>query len=166
MNGEARDPVDGWIDALLIPRAGPSYDEIRGEALAQLLARGEEAHARIVERAGAADPPVQLLAVLPLFGRPEGVEVLRRALADGPGPTTVTAAHALARHPVPAALDALVAALGSPRPQVVASAAAGLAERGDPRSAEPLERALDTAPDEALPAVRRALERLRGGRGA
>jgi HEAT repeat protein len=160
------DPIGRWINALLIPRAGPAYDEIRGEALAGLLSRGEEAHARIVEMASGGDLPVQLVEVLPRFGLRGGVDVLCRALREGPGPTTVTAAHALARHPDPSAFGALVGALDSPRAQVAASAAAGLAARGDARAAEHLKAALDTVPEEARPAVREALARLRGEEGA
>lgn len=154
--------IDELIRTLLIPRAGPGYDQLRGEALAELLARGDEAHARLVELASDPDPPVQVLEVLPRFGRAAAVAPLHRALLHAPDPTTVTAAHALARHPDPAAHAALLDAIGSPRAQSVASAAAALGAAGDLGAAAPLRRALDTAPEEALPALRRALEQLSG----
>jgi HEAT repeat protein len=152
--------IDRWIGALLQPRAGAGYNQLRAEALAHLRAHPERCHPRLLALADVPDPPVVILSALPEFASPDSVPVLARALREAEDSTTVVAAQALARHPAPAAFDALIEALGSARAQVVASAASGLGDRGDPRARAPLERALAHPEPEVRERIRQVLARL------
>lgn len=129
MTGSPSPELDALLSDLLLPNAGPAYDEIRGRALDRLLEIGDEAHDRILAMADVDDPLPQVLAVLPEFGRESSVPVLARALHRAADPTTVTAGAALADHPSPEAEVALVAALDADRDQTVRSAELGLERR-------------------------------------
>lgn len=133
--------IDHNIQVLLAPSGDPEFRAYRAEALDWLLAHGDAAHGRLLALAEGDNPPAALLEVLPRFGRAESVPVLERALRRASDPNTVTAAEALAQHPLPAARTALERALSDPRDQSVASAAGGLATRGDSAACPALRKA-------------------------
>ncbi len=154
--------IDDLIHALLDPRSGPGRNASRREALEALLERPDEAHPRLLALAEE-DPHVVVLTVLPRFGRPESVPVLERVLREGPDEMTVTAGQALAAHPHPSALEALITSLSSDRPQTVASAADGLTTRADPSAREALEAARARQQGEVRDRIQGALDALPGG---
>ena len=153
--------IDRRIDVLLTPSGDPQFQYYKGEALAWLLAHADEAHPRLMALCEDVEPPGVLIEALPQFGRAESVPVIERALRGASDPSTVVAAQALARHPHPSARVALEHALGDPRDQVVASAADGLAARGD-RAACP---ALEGARGHANAEVRGRIDKARGAIG-
>lgn len=154
------DEIDHELAVLLRPSGDPGAQRARGEALAALLERADEAHPRLLALAQSDPPSLLALRALPRFGRPDSVPVLERVLREGPGPTTAVAAGALAEHPDDAARAALEAALGDARDQVVRSAIMGLAERGDGRACAALRAVLEHRDEDVRNRASAALEQL------
>ena len=152
--------IDQQIQSLLAPSGDPRYRGIRDEALAYLLEHADEAHPRLQALVAGDHPPVLAVAVLPVFGRAEDVPVLDRLLREADDPTTVVAGQALGQHPATEARQALEAALTDRRNQVVASAADGLALRGDLASCPALVAALSHPNPDVRGRIRAATERL------
>ncbi len=95
------------------------------------------------------------LDVLARIGNPDDVPVLVERLRRGGELNAMDAALALAHHPASAALEALVAALSDPRPELADAAALALGERKDPAARPHLERALhNPSPSVRYKAVR------------
>jgi HEAT repeat protein len=158
---EQQSEIDRRIDVLLTPSGDPQFQYYKREALAWLLAHADDAHPRLLALCEGVEPPGVLIELLPQFGRAESVPVIERALRGASDPSTVVAAQALARHPHPSARETLERALGDRRDQVVASAADGLADRGD-RAACP---ALAGARGHANAEVRGRIEKARRALG-
>jgi len=162
MNASASEAseIDQKIQVLLFPSGDRQFRRAREEALAYLLERAEEAHPRLLALVEGDSPPVTVLVALPRFGRVESVSVLEKALRRASDATTVIAGQALAQHPRPEARAALERALGDPRNQVVASAAEGLALRGDHASCQALAAALVHPDPDVRGRVRAAMARI------
>jgi HEAT repeat protein len=133
MNGKpTASDMDTAIQELSTPRADPGDLATRSSALELLLVNADISHPRLLavlnEKGGS---PAVILA-LPKFGRPESVPVLDRILRNGSEATAALAAHALAEHPLPAALDALKKAVSVQREETATAAADGLMLRKDP----------------------------------
>jgi hypothetical protein len=112
----SEETVDEALAVLMAPRGGPAAQATRDAALGVLLSDPGIAHPKLLALAQGTHPPPLLLLALAEFGRPESIEVLTRALCEGDAPTQVTAAEALARHPLRAtALPGLQRALDSAR---------------------------------------------------
>jgi HEAT repeat protein len=152
--------VDREIRRLLAPSGDPQYARIRGEALGWLVAHADVAYPRLLALVDTAAPPALAVLALPRFGRADSVPVLARLLSSADDATVVLVAGALAAHPAPEAFAALRAALRSPRDQVVASAADGLAERGDQAACPSLAAALAHPDPEVRARVGAAAQRL------
>jgi HEAT repeat protein len=161
MNERSSSEIEQRVEVLLTPSGDPQFQHYTHEALAWLLAHGDAAHARLLALCEVDEPPGVLLEALPRFARAESVPVLERALRGASDPTTVVAAQALAAHPAALAREALERALGDRRDQVVASAAGGLAERGDRAACA----ALDGAAAHPNAEVRERIERARHALG-
>lgn len=152
--------IDRQLRLLLYRSGDRQFRHTRELALAYLLEHAEEAHPRLLGLAEGDSPPVMVLAALPRFGRIESVRVLEKALRTAPDATTVVASQALAQHPRPEARAALESALGDSRNQVVASAAEGLALRGDRASCPALAAALSHPDADVRARIRAAIERI------
>ena len=154
--------ADAVIARLLAPSGDPQYARIRGEALDWLLTHADVGYPRLLAVADTADPPSLAVLALVRFGRADSVPVLARLLREADDPMVVLVAGALAEHPAPEAFAVLVEALSSPRDQVVASAADGLADRGDPGARGPLLATSDHPDPDVRDRIRAALTRLGG----
>ncbi len=152
--------LEELVDRLQATRAGAGYDQLRGEALADLLAVGQAGHDAVLARLEAGGYPGNLLRALPLFERDESVPPIAEMVRSDDAVLAGKAAAALAQHPSPLARDALVAALTSGSPETAATAATALAERGDPTSLPDLAAAQATADPAAVEEISRAIEVL------
>lgn len=152
--------IDEKIKMLLFPSGDWQFRRTKEEAIAYLLEHAEQAHPRLLALAEGDSPPIQVLLVLPRFGRVESLPVLENALRKASDPMTVIAGQALALHPCAEARVVLERALGDPRNQVVGSAAEGLARRGDRASCPALRSALSHHELEVRQRVRKAMEAL------
>jgi HEAT repeat protein len=129
--------ASGELERAILLLQDPFGDEPHSReqegAVRYLLAHPEAAHPLLLEllRSHRATNPYAVLEALPRFGLPESVPVLNDVLESGPENLSGAAADALARHPLPAAYEALVRALRHPVNAVVVAAAAGLMTRGD-----------------------------------
>jgi HEAT repeat protein len=152
--------IDRQIQRLLAPSGDPQYRLARGEALEWLLAHADDSYPKLLALVDVAAPPVLAVSALPRFGRADSVPVLERVLRKADDPTTVVAGHALAEHPAPEARGALERALHDARDQVVASAADGLALRGDRAACPALAAALTHPNPDVRARLRAAAVRL------
>jgi len=155
--------VEHNVRMLLAPYRGGGHDRDRERALAVLLDHPDEAHPRLLallEEMGPGANPAPVIAALPLFGRAESVPALDRLLREGSEATAMSAAAALARHPLPAAGDALRAALRDDRAETAAAAADGLLERGDAAACPDLLAALEHPDREVRYRARQAADGL------
>ena len=126
-----------------------SQPERRGQLNAVLIAMGEKAMPEVKSALQAGDPERARLAAR-LAGEiqnPAVVPYLRNLLRDSDAPLELAreAAKALVRIASPGALQTLVEALGSPRPELAAAAAVCVGASGTPRALEPLVNALRRA---------------------
>ena len=162
MSAAASEPseIDRQLQLLLFPSGDRQFQHMRDLALAYLLEHADEAHPRLLALVEGDSPPVAVLALLPRFGRAESVSVLERVLRHGSAPATVVAGQSLAQHPLVEARTALESALGDTRSQVVASAAEGLALRGDRASCSALAVALAHSDPDVRDRVRSAMARI------
>jgi len=162
MNASASEAseIDQKIRVLLFPSGDRQFRGAREQAIAYLLAHAEEAHPRLLALVEGDSPPVTVLAALPRFGRIESVPVLEKALRRASDATTVLAGQALGQHPRPEARAALESALGDARNQVVASAAEGLALRGERASCPALAAALSHPDLDVRARIRAAMARI------
>ena len=152
--------IDRKIEVLLFPSGDSQFRGAREEALAYLLEHADEAHPRLLALVEGSSPSLAVLAALPRFGRIDSVPALEKMLRGAPDPTTVVAGQALGQHPRPEARAALERALEDPRSQVVASAAEGLALRGERASCPALEVALSHPDPDVRERVRAAMARI------
>lgn len=141
--------IRGALRGLLSPHGGGAgHVRDRDRAAAVLVEAGDDGHAAVRDALAAAPPGVSttaLVRLLPAFARPDDVPVLAELLRSASDPDRIVAAQALAEHPEPAALTALIDGL-SGSPAEAAAAAQALPLRGDPSACEPL-RAARSHPD-------------------
>ncbi|GAA1383289.1 HEAT repeat domain-containing protein [Catellatospora chokoriensis] len=152
--------ADRQIRRLLAPSGDPQYRLARGAALTWLLEHPQEAYPRLLAILQSPAPPALALAAVVHFQRADSVPVLEHVLHTADDPTVVVAAQALAEHPAPEAGAVLRRALGSAREQTVASAADGLAMRGDSAACVPLTAALQHPDPDVRRRVQAAVARL------
>jgi hypothetical protein len=131
---EDPDQLDTAIQRLLTPYGNPGNQRDRDRALTYLLGHADDAHAKLLALfehmdAGIHLPPVVL--ALPYFGRPESIPVLEKVMQTASEALSLSAGEALANHPLPAAMDALVRGLTHSSEKVIIAAANGLMSRGD-----------------------------------
>ncbi len=120
--------LEELVDQLQATRAGAGYDQLRGQALADLLAAGQAGHDAVLARLQAGSYPANLLRALPLFENEESVPVIAELVHADDAVLAGTAAAALAEHPSPLAREAFAEALRSPREATAQAALDALAE--------------------------------------
>ena len=158
------EPIRLAVGTLLAPQGGSEHATDRRRAAALLLEHPDEGHAAVTQAlagASASESVTALIQLLPEFERPEDVPLLAEMLTHASDPRAIVAAQALAAHPHPDALAALLDALDGP-PHAAVYAAQALAQRGD-RAARPHLEALaerPAAPDWVRQAARESLRTL------
>ena len=129
-NQSQDEEVETQLTLAETPFGGGPHQRERERASAWLIAHADRAYPRLLARLDQGRAGVALIELLPRFERVESVPRLERLLA-GPEPPAWAAGQALARHPQPAAGEALRRALGHADAAVAAVAADALATRGD-----------------------------------
>lgn len=131
---EDPDRLDAAIQCLLTPYGNPGNQRDRDRALKYLLDHADDAHPKLLALFEQMDAGIYLTPVvmaLPYFGRPESISVLEKVMQTASEALSLSAGEALAHHPLPAAMDALVRGLTHLSEKVLIAAADGLMTRGD-----------------------------------
>jgi HEAT repeat protein len=141
------DELKQQIRALVSPGGHEADLRDRDRALAFLLVHADEAHPRLL---ALLDPqagfiPVAVVNAMPLFGRPESVPVLEKIMREGAELISMSAGQALARHPRPESLAALMRGLEANRDETKVAALDGLMTRGDKTVCPAVQQLLDHA---------------------
>ena len=137
--------MEQQIRALVSPGGHEADQRARDRALGFLLEDADEAHPQLlalIDRP-AGYVPVSVVNALPLFGRPESVPVLERLMLEGMELISMSAGQALARHPDPESLAALLRGLADNRDVAKVAALDGLRTRGDKTSCSAVQHLLD-----------------------
>ncbi|HVV48545.1 MAG TPA: hypothetical protein VHO06_02715 [Polyangia bacterium] len=140
--------VDTEISVLESPFGDGPHARDRARAADWLVAHADRAYPRILARIDAGRASPALVELLPRFGRAESIGRLERLLA-GPELVAWAAGQALAKHPQPAAGDALRRALVGPSIPAAIVAADALGTRADRADCPALVR-IARAPDVRL----------------
>jgi len=130
------DELEQQIRALVSPGGHEADQRARARALGFLLEHADEAHPRLLAliEHPAGYIPVAVVNALPLFGMPESVPALERLMREGMELISMSAGQALAGHPRPESLDALLRGLADNRDVTKVAALDGLKTRGDKTS--------------------------------
>lgn len=129
-----------------IARLASEHVHEQDAALTWLLDHRTESRPALIEVVKAGQPVQQVLGALSLLGRmgePADVPLLANLLTHGNPQFRWGSAQALAQHPSPEALTALLEALEHSDLEVVSAAAVALGVRGDEAARAPLERLLE-----------------------
>ena len=138
------DAIRNAMSRMLSPHGGGGgHLRDRQRAAAILVESGDAGHTAVRDALAVAPPGASvtaLIRLLPAFGRAEDVPMLAELLRDGDELDRIVAAQALAEHPDPSALAALVETLSGPA-GAAAAAAQALPLREDTAACEPLREA-------------------------
>jgi HEAT repeat protein len=110
-----------------------------------LLAHAAGAHPRLLDllRSDAATNPYAIIELLPRFGLPDSIPVLKRLLDEGPPNLAGAAARALAVHPLADARTVLLSGLDATTGQTIIAATNAFLALGDPSICPVLRRTID-----------------------
>lgn len=135
--GAAMDRAEKAIDQALHMLSSEHYDEVE-QAMAQLLSDPDRAHAPLLDMLeGRGDGnPHAAAELLGKMGRPSSVDPLISATQRGAASLRYATTMALAEHSHPTAFTGLGRLLEDPNKEVRASAAVGLAARGDKKACD------------------------------
>ncbi|MBD1848163.1 HEAT repeat domain-containing protein [Cyanobacteria bacterium FACHB-63] len=127
--------LDTAIQCLLAPYGNSGNRRDRDRALQYLLDHADDAHPKLLALLEQVDTGTYLTPVvmaLPYFGRSESIPVLEKVMQTASEALSLSAGEALAQHPLPTAMNALIRGLTqSHSNKTMIAAADGLMTRGD-----------------------------------